>query len=206
MYESNKFRIAHNTQPNHLRGILRMERGGGKKSNSKYIRRIFLPLQGFREYRKVIKIPREYFVETFKRKKNSRHPDIIFHQRIKSELKPRVPRTNSTDLKEPARARACAYALAPRASFELTWTCGSTNEDAIIKGNVKCRNILRGLTHSHASPLRPIGGAFLVIATHRPTRLTGFTRVIIIYSLDLPPSSSPLLSLPSTRTNDKWIS
>lgn len=92
--------------------------------------------------------------------------------------------------------RACAYALAPRASFELTWTCGSTNEDAIIKGNVKCRNILRGLTHSHASPLRPIGGAFLVIATHRPTRLTGFTRVIIIYSLDLPPSSSPLLPPP----------
>lgn len=117
MYESNKFRIAHNTQPNHLRGILRMERGGGKKSNSKYIRRIFLPLQGFREYRKVIKIPREYFVETFKRKKNSRHPDIIFHQRIKSELKPRVPRTNSTDLKEPARAHARMRVRARSSSF-----------------------------------------------------------------------------------------
>lgn len=179
---------------------------GGKKIQFQIHSTDISSTSGFREYRKVIKIPREYFVETFKRKKNSWHPDIIFHQRIKSELKPRVPRTNSTDLKEPARARACAYALAPRASFELTWTCGSTNEDAIIKGNVKCRNILRGLTHSHASPLRPIGGAFLVIATHRPTRLTGFTRVIIIYSLDLPPSSSPLLSLPSTRTNDKWIS
>lgn len=45
---------------------------------------------------------------------------------------------------------ACSLSVAP----QLTWTCGSTNEDAIIKGNVKCRNILCGLTHSHASPLR----------------------------------------------------
>lgn len=101
--------------------------------------------------------------------------------------------------------RVCAYALAPRASFELTWTCGSTNEDAIIKGNVKCRNILRGLTHSHASPLRPIGGAFLVIATHRPTRLTGFTRVIIIYSLDLPPSIILSPSLPTLHSYKRQV-
>lgn len=50
--------------------------------------------------------------------------------------------------------------------------------------------------HLHCARL----AAFLVIATHRPTRLTGFTRVIIIYSLGLPPSLPPssiiLLPLP----------
>ena len=116
MYESNKFRIAHNTQPNHLRGILRMERGGEKIQFQIHSTDIS-STSGFREYRKVIKIPREYFVETFKRKKNSRHPDIIFHQRIKSELKPRVPRTNSTDLKEPARAHARMRVRARSSSF-----------------------------------------------------------------------------------------
>lgn len=83
--------------------------------------------------------------------------------------------------------------------------------------SVKCRGGLCGLTHSHASLLCRLA-ALAVIVTHcsPSTRLTGFTRAIIIYSsaslllpsLSLSPSLYPSIHLfisllPTSRVTNK---